>query len=212
MSLPQDHRKAPLELWRAASAPLRTLFNLFGAPEELAAKHTLTGPVYHLILNWLRCAEALMRHLLFIEASAYPPGVASTTKRTSAQRQRREMGFDADKPEEWRVCFRLGAEESQPPAGKWAKPKIYSTLTTPSLAPTTFHSAWPLAERFEALLRVHNDPAPFARRLARRLHAAPRVIAALLNAPAELAPRIGEDVFAALRVICGETKPIFDSS
>ncbi|PZO53719.1 MAG: hypothetical protein DCF16_06325 [Alphaproteobacteria bacterium] len=211
MSLPQDHRKAPLELWRAAGALLRTLFNLFGAPEELAARHTITGPTYRLILNWLHCAEALMRHLLFIEASAHPRGAASSAKRAHAQRQSREMSFEADKPEEWRVSFRLCADDRRLPAGK-----RLSTLTAPrrpqSLAPTTFHSAWPLAERFEALLRVHNDPAPFARRLARRLHAAPRIIATLLNAPAQLAPRIGEEIFATLRVFCGQTKPVFDSS
>ena len=31
-------------------------------------------------------------------------------------------------------------------------------------------SAWALAERYEALLRVFNDPAAYAARLARRLH------------------------------------------
>lgn len=206
MSLPQDHRKAPLELWRAAGALLRTLFNLFGAPEELAARHTITGPTYRLILNWLHCAEALMRHLLFIEASAYPRRAASTAKRAHAQRQSREMSFEADKPEEWCVSFRLVMDRRRP-AGQHRR----MPARTPAVH-MRFHSAWPLAERFEALLRVHNDPAPFARRLARRLHAAPRIIAKLLNAPAELAPRIGEDIFAALRLTCGGAKPVFDSS
>ena len=206
MSLPQDHRKAPLELWRAAGALLRTLFNLFGAPEELAARHTLTGPTYRLILNWLHCAEAMLRHLLFIEASAYPLGVASTAKRAHAQRQSREMSFDADKPEDWRIRFRCFMERGRP-----ARQHRRMPARTPTVH-MRFHSAWPLAERFEALLRVHNDPAPFARRLARRLHAAPRIIAKFLNAPAQLAPRIGEEIFATLRVFCGQTKPVFDSS
>lgn len=209
MSLPQDHRRAPLELWRAAGALLRTLFNLFGAPEELAAKHTLTAPAYRLILNWLRCAEALMRHLLFIEASAYPATPTCAVQRAKPIRQRREIGFDADKPEAWRVTFRVFMDRRRPAGMRRGQP-----ARTPAIhsAPTTFHSAWPLAERFEALLRVHNDPAPFAKRLARRLHAAPRIIAALLNAPAELAPRIGEEIFGALRVACGRIKPRFDSS
>ena len=66
-----DQRLAPLALWRVASALLHTLFTLFGGPEKLAAKHTLTASAYKLTLDWIRCAEALMRNLIFIEASAY---------------------------------------------------------------------------------------------------------------------------------------------
>jgi len=206
----QDYqRSAPLPLWRAASGLLRTLFALFGDPERLAAQHTITGPTYRLILNWLHCAEALMRHLLFIEASAFPAGDAHKRRGAKRQRERREMSFDADTPENWRVSFRCALSR-----GRRVAPSRRNTKRedSPYAAPVSFHSAWPLAERFEALLRVHNDPEPYARRLARRLHAAPKAIAALLAYPAELIPRIGDDIFAAIRVACGERKPIFDSS
>jgi hypothetical protein len=33
-----------------------------------------------------------------------------------------------------------------------------------------FYSAWPIAERVEAILRVYNEPVRYARRLARRLY------------------------------------------
>lgn len=53
-----------------------------------------------------------------------------------------------------------------------------------------FRSAWPLAERFEALQRVFNDPAPYARRLARRLHATPHRLVETLRAPPDTAGRV----------------------
>jgi hypothetical protein len=54
----------------------------------------------------------------------------------------------------------------------------------------TFRSAWPLAERYEALIRVFNDPAPYARRLARHLHATPHRLAGALKAPPEARHRV----------------------
>jgi hypothetical protein len=73
------------------------------------------------------------------------------------------------------------------------------------LAPTTFHSAWPLAERFEALLRVHNDPAPYAKRLARRLlDATPERIASITREPSELRHRIDPEPYAELATLVSE--------
>ncbi len=39
--------------------------------------------------------------------------------------------------------------------------------------PSRFRSAWPLAERYEAIVRAFNEPALYAQRLARRLYAQP---------------------------------------
>lgn len=58
------------------------------------------------------------------------------------------------------------------------------------LAPTRFHAAWPLAQRYEALLRAFNDPAPYAQRLARRLHATPHRLCEPLRAPPEARTRV----------------------
>jgi hypothetical protein len=61
-----------------------------------------------------------------------------------------------------------------------------------------FYSAWPLAERYEALVRAFNNPAPFARRLARRLIATPKRLATLLRAPPEAHDRVDDfDLFGA---------------
>lgn len=62
--------------------------------------------------------------------------------------------------------------------------------------PVRLRSAWPLAERYEALLRVFNEPAPYARRLARRLHATPYRIRDVLQLSPEAERRV--DGYAAL--------------
>jgi hypothetical protein len=67
----------------------------------------------------------------------------------------------------------MGAQHAQ---GEWFAAK-----------PAKFHSAWPLAERYEALIRVFNDPAPYAKRLVARLNAAPH--RARTDAPAHSPPR-----------------------
>lgn len=66
-----DQRFAPIALWRVASRLMVTLFNLFGEPQVLASKLTLTSRDYKLACDWLRTLEALFRKLLFIEASYY---------------------------------------------------------------------------------------------------------------------------------------------
>jgi hypothetical protein len=45
---------------------------LFGAPEAVAAIHTLTGKAHAHMASWLRVGEAMLRRLLVIEAAAYP--------------------------------------------------------------------------------------------------------------------------------------------
>jgi hypothetical protein len=209
MSPSPDHRAAPLFLWRAASRLITTLFNLFGGPEDLAFQHTLTTPTYRLISNWLRSAEALVRHLIFLEATAYPKPEAQAQSRSQRKRKRREVAHNADNPEDWRVSFRCVASVQHAQGDN-----THSVSVSPTTAPKAkgFHSAWPLAERFEALLRAHNDPAPYARRLARRIHATPRIIAEILRAPVELARRIAEDVYTALRIACAEQKAALDST
>lgn len=92
-----------------------------------------------------------------------------------------------------------GSIEAQSPApdqSSAAGEDARGPSTTLYLAPTTFHSAWPLAERFEALLRVHNNPAPYAKRLARRLYANPPRIADLQRTPETLAHRIDPEPYA----------------
>ncbi|MEQ1491100.1 MAG: hypothetical protein ABL932_11180, partial [Terricaulis sp.] len=46
------------------------------------------------------------------------------------------------------------------------------------------------AERYEVLLRVAADPAPYARRAAARLHALPHRLAEALRAPPDASDRV----------------------
>jgi hypothetical protein len=189
---------------------MHTLHMLFGAPEDVAAEHTLTRAPYKLMLSWIQCAEAMLRRLLLIEASAFPkPNTRLAAPKRSEggpllheQRQPvRKLGaFDADKPEDWRVslrCFHL------PPRGGSAKPRSgeakgrvassdHFAISSPARGEDKkrFFSAWPLAERYEALIRVINNPEPYARRLARQLHALPHRIRELFRAPEEAQHRI----------------------
>jgi hypothetical protein len=212
-------RQAPLKLWRVAQAFLATLYVLFGDPEDVAARHTLTLKAHSFMAGWLRCAEALLRRLLVLEAAAYPKPNTRPLLKPRQKRTRKLVGFDADAPEQWRVSFRCfaspgrGARDSGRRDRCASIPK--SLVPSPSSRkdrwhpmhwkPVTFRSAWPLAERYEALLRVFNNPAAYARRLARRLHALPHRLGETLRAPPEAAHRVelfedlGERVRAAWR-------------
>ncbi|MFZ2029052.1 MAG: hypothetical protein WAU68_01980 [Vitreimonas sp.] len=205
---PKVERTAPLILWRVAQSFLHTLHALFGGPERIAFQHTLTQEPYRLLLSWIRCGEAMMRRLLLIEAAAYPKPNTPPRLWPKRTRVRRLVGFDDDKPETWRVSFRCFS--SGPPASSRQKkcrqdaggPKRAEDYPSPigdmhfhqgpwfTAKPAKFYSAWPLAERYEALLRVFNSPEPYARRLAKRLHALTHRLRELLRAPPEAERRI----------------------
>lgn len=207
---PSPQRFAPLALWREASRLLVTLFNLFGEPHVLAFRHNVVGRDYKLILNWLRTVEALFRQLLLIEASHYAHDRAPTKPRAKRPRERREMTFTDENPDAWRVTFRTTESQRGGAYRRGWKEK----RSEPYLPPTTFHDAWPLAERFEALLRVHNDPAPYAKRLARRLYAKPERIASIMREPPELQHRMDVAPHAEIGERLREASPRFrrDSS
>jgi hypothetical protein len=156
-------RLAPLPLWQAAHALVTALFNLFGDPEDIAAQRTLTKRARELLLSWLRPTEAILRRLIFIEASKLgldgPRAFRPASAHTKSASEDARSDFDPAAPEAWRVSFRCSVSTrraSHPRSKRHRAPRaIY---------------ARPLAERCEALLRAFNDPAPFARRLARRLN------------------------------------------
>lgn len=184
---PAPHRAAPRAFWLIAQHFFHVLWTLFGNPEDLARRHTLTKKDYTLTLSWLRVAEALMRRLLLIEAAALTLPAARSAVRSSGKRTRRLVSFSEDKPEDWRVSFRCaGANMDRRPPRRPTPPPAGETPAVP----TRFFSAWPLAERYEALVRAFNNPTPFARRLANRVKAELTRIAAILRAPIEAQHRI----------------------
>lgn len=168
---PAPNTKAPPELWHSARAFFCALHMLFGGPETVADRHTLAHKAYMQLLSWLRVGEAMMRRLIAIEAAAFPAR-AVAKPRTQHKHTRKPVSFCADKPEEWRVAFRCFLTRQRDASGQ----RKY--------AARRFHSAWPLAERYEALIRAFNDPlrAPPRRPPARR--------AAKISAPIRQAARI----------------------
>ncbi|MBL8538246.1 MAG: hypothetical protein JNM59_12645 [Hyphomonadaceae bacterium] len=70
-------------------------------------------------------------------------------------------------------------------------------------------SAWPLAERYEAILRAFNDPVAAARRLAARLFARPREGARVLSEPPDACHRI--DRHEELQAAAHEAARVFNS-
>ncbi|MBY0564079.1 MAG: hypothetical protein K2P58_07820 [Hyphomonadaceae bacterium] len=212
-------RVAPLVLWRVAQAFLATLYALFGGPEDVAAQHTFTAKTHAHLASWLRCAEAMLRRLLLIEAAAYPKPNTRPLLRKPRQRVRRQLSFWPDKPDAWRVSFRcfvsspacegsVSARSAVTMGGHAAPPSGRFATTSPvngggrkrvsreerwsyeNFKRVTFRSAWPLAERYEALIRAFNNPIPYARRLAARLHATPHRLQEALRAPPEAVHRV----------------------
>ncbi len=192
-----------------------TLFNLFGEPQQLAFRQTLAARDYKLACNWLRTVEALFRKLLVIEASHYARDLAPPKPRAKRKRPRRMVTFYPDQPDDWRVTFRTSLDRGRPRPQCSTDQALAITDTSrrageDAYGPrNAFHCAWPLAERFEALLRVHNDPTPFAKRLARRLYAAPQRVAEIVREPPELQHRIDIEPYAEIAALLGFRQPVF---
>jgi hypothetical protein len=211
---------APLPLWRVAEAFMHILHALFGAPADIAARHTLRFEAHKLMASWLRAGEAMMRRLLLIEAAAHAKPNTRPLLRAPRNRTRKLTTFTPDAPEQWRVSFRCfaspmlrqpriqsGDDAQSDAAGSVSVSLSLSKAKRPA---PRLRSAWPLAERYEALLRVFNNPDAYARRLARRLHATPHRVCELFRAPSEAEHHI--DHFGALTAAAAASAAQFDSS
>lgn len=186
-----DDRRAPAALWALAYACLATLRALFGAPRDVAAAGWLARRTRNLLRFCLNATHAVVARLLLIEAAALP-APAPAPQRARKPRQRRLIEHRADAPEHWRVALRLHPHR-RPPVGSTNHCRLKS-----GGAKRDRQDAWPLAERYEAILRACAAPAPYARRLARRLHAAPERADDILFASAPAGRLINADAHAAL--------------
>jgi hypothetical protein len=167
-----------------------------------------------------------MRQLLLIEAAAYPKPNIRPLLREKRVRARQLMGFSPDEPEIWRVRFRCFTHPSPDFAQRksgaqdherqsvWApgSPLARRPGDECRRAPVTFRSAWPLAERYEALIRVFNDPTNYAQRLARRLHATPHRVVEVLSYTEESWARVGGEHRGALDAEVRQARRRWDSS
>jgi hypothetical protein len=197
MSNTTSPRTAPPNLWRIIECFVAAFIDRIGDPTTIAYREFVTLHHLRLIRRWLSAGEAFLRQLLLIEASAYRQA-APARPRTPRQRKRRLVIHDPDKPKEWRVYFRCFPAQRRPQTARKRKSPPPPSPPRDPLAPRLY-SAWPLAERAEALLRVINNPARYAKRLARKLFADPKRTCVLSKRPnAAALELIGEDVFDAL--------------
>lgn len=200
-------RAAPIALWRIAEAFMRTLASLFGDPADIAMGVAITKHARDLMTGWLRVAEAMLRRLLLVEAAAITDLPTPRPRRAHKLRQRAVMLADADKPETWRVSFRCFPARRKPRIASAARRRLRNALPDGYLL-----NAAPIARRYEALIRVFNDPAPFARRLALRLRQIPDRVSELFRAPADAVHKLGEEALSALTSAASQAACAPDSS
>jgi hypothetical protein len=203
-----DLRHAPIDLWRIASRYLNEFYALFGDSAEIAMQRIFSKDAFVLLLRWLRGAEILLRHLLLLEAALIGarPALRKTTKTRAGPKARapKLRPFHSLNPDEWKVSFRcfLG-----PPASRQRLPAPRRGYSLPRI-----YASWRIAQRCEAVLRVFNDPAAYAARLARRLFATPAHAATLLKTPPGTDDLIGAESFARLCAATGAAILLFNSS
>jgi hypothetical protein len=167
-------------LWAAAREALRFMQTLFGGPAAIAALVWVVGARRAEMLAWLAPVEALLRKLVALEAaslSVSPPMPRTPPVGPGARRPRGVI--DIETPQNWPARFRVSAsQERRRDAGPATPPRTAGAPNFDGL-----YGAFPLAARLEAALRVMENPAPYAQRLARRLARslvrAPNLLAAL---------------------------------
>ncbi len=207
-----DLRRAPIELWHIASRYITELFNLFGAPEQIAMQRVFDKAARALLLPWLRAGEFLLRELLLIEAAllgapAFAGAATAQVKRAGLKARAPILGkFHSVDPDDWRVSFCCFMDRRRPAGSAGRRGRRRSIL------PRSHFGSWGIALRCEALLRVFNNPARYAARLARRLYAKPARAARLLQTPPGAADLIGRVSCARVAAAAADAKLVFDSS
>lgn len=198
-------RHAPRTLWLIAQNFMLALHTLFGAPEDIAASSFLTRSLRRQLAQWLATGEAMLRRLLLIEAAALPAmPVRQTQPKVHAARKRRIHEFAAAEPETWRVTFRCFPARASTTKSE--------RQTAAAVKPREI-SGWPLAERYEALLRAYNNPAPYAARLARRIDRDPACAYVPLRTSGPTERHVDREAFASLTSLADEcVRKRFDSS
>lgn len=247
MTSAEEHAKpsraAPASLWRAMRAFLCLLFDMFGEPSDIAATGLFGRRSRALLMPWLRAGEAFLRRLLFIEALALREDArvlsAPNVKRAARKRVRKLQEFFPDKPQDWRVSFRLlpSARTARRSGGRcrMRRPALAlpSALIAPRFQRTHFthapaagavvqprhtpraprdpDNAWPMAERLEALLRAYNAPHASALRLARMLQRdEQRALRTLRPEPAHIVDRFGAPTFVRCNAIVASRRRKWD--
>lgn len=112
---------APRDLWAIARDVVCDILNIFGDPQDIARQLGLAAKARAQMLAWLRAGEAVLRHLLLIEAAALIPTLPPLPLRGDTHAcpdasQSHSVALDAcvsprkprsdEAPETWRIAFR----------------------------------------------------------------------------------------------------------
>lgn len=181
------HRSAPIAFWRTAAYLLDTIDTVFGAPAEIAARACMARPLHAHLVAWITAAEIFLRRLLFLEAKALGDISAPPARPTAPSKSAKPKTLEVNNPEHWRVSFRLSVAERRLPAGT-----LHQQINSRLEANAPVYATRPLARRYEALLRVFRNPAPYARRLARLISRLPQRIAQFFADPAQRKRKSGD--------------------
>jgi hypothetical protein len=150
---------------------------LFDSPRTLACLQLVVAARRDDILAWLRPIEQLIRRLLLLEAQSLPPAQnPAPAPRAKAPRKRRLITLDPEAPQTWPAHFRLAQTARKPPANplRRACKRADNAGLYPSFA---------LAERWQAVLRVAENPARYVLRAAAFLKRAPLILERLCKPP-----------------------------
>lgn len=191
--------------WNGVRFFIETIWSLFGGPESIAALRTITREDHKLLCSWLRKGEALVRKLLIIEAAELHIAEKKYKQRAAIKREKQARYFNEDEPHAWRVsfCVTEGTERDTYP---FARQKV---RVPERLSQHRFCEARPLAERFEALLRVFDAPELYIKRAARLLRRCGAKIQAFAAVPLFEGY---EDFFDPLRPLLGDVFQRFSLS
>ncbi len=167
----EDEDSFDIEIARSGlQHAIARMLGAFGGAAAIAASLILPRATRVHILQWLAPIEALARRLLLIEAMALPapnqPAPFIPRGKLANAYADRPAADLPDESENWRVRFNIGIASA--PA-RTEKVGVAPTATSHAIE----FNALPLARRIEAVRRLFEKRALYARRLALRLHRAP---------------------------------------
>ncbi len=186
-----DHAPTPETITAALLAMLRVMAErfaaAFGAPSALIKGGDIWGETRKRVLRWLHEMECVAKRLLLLRAAQFPPPESFGSPQPLHQHSHDDAHPSPLRPKkpsledlyglpedsaDWNVRFVI----APPPGARWNCVARRRTQRGRAAAPSLQNLAYyadcprPLAERFEALLRVLDDPDSYAERLALRLY------------------------------------------
>jgi hypothetical protein len=171
-----DEPPATLErFWDDLRYAVGMILALFGAPEAIAARRMLVRRTRQDILAWLAPIEAMARRILLLaalEAPACNAAAPTPSYRVPVLSAMRDTPFRelSDNPADWRVLFSDWPGDANCGAGAPARKRTAGEGAGASKDRRfADYTAYPLARRLEALIRLARDPGAAITRMARKI-------------------------------------------